>query len=590
MSGFIPENTLDDIRSRVDIVEVISDYIQLKKKGRNFVGPCPFHQERDPSFTVSPEKQIFYCFGCAAGGNVFKFLMLHEGFTFQESVETLARRVGVTVSVEGQGDKLTRSRKTDSAIKINTLAKTFFQEVLSQWEEAAPAREYLQGRGLSEETVNNFELGFAPGAWNSLVRHLNKHKVGADALVKLGLAAEGKRGAYDRFRSRIIFPIHDVSGNVVGFGGRVLGSGEPKYLNTPETEYFNKSRVLYGINESRRYIRESGYVIIMEGYMDVIAANQNGVKNAVASLGTSLTKDQVRLLQRYTNDVVIAYDADAAGIAATLRGLDLMQEMGCRVRVISISDGKDPDEFLQAHGAQGWQDLVVGAEPLLEYKFRQIKADVAGKSNDKSAMLQQLLPNLVNIRDDVERAESIKLLATRLHTSWDAIAGEFKRFIEKNRKKRPNSDKITNNKHNTKHNTEQLDARTKAEKMLLRLILENPQLVSTVQKELEENFFNHPMLDRVFKTALPLIERSDYNPAIIFDFLDEDDQKVLGDLLMENVPEAEPVKILPSYIEAMQKFLKRERRESLMDKLIEAEKAGDQKRVSEMLEQLQTLL
>ncbi len=590
MPGFIPENTLDDIRSRVDIVEVISEYIHLKKKGRNYVGPCPFHQEKDPSFTVSPEKQIFYCFGCAAGGNVFKFLMLHEGFTFQEAVESLARRVGVTIPIQKYGGRSTGPRKTDSVIKINLLAKEFFQQVLSRWEEAAPAREYLQKRGLSWETVNNFELGFAPGAWNSLVRYLNKHEVAVDNLLKLGLAVQGKKGAYDRFRSRIIFPIRDFSGDVIGFGGRILGAGEPKYLNTPETEYFNKSKVLYGLNESRRYIREAGYAIIMEGYMDVISAHQNGVNNAVASLGTSLTREQVRLLMRYTRDMVIAYDADVAGVAATMRGLDLMQEMGCRVRVISIPEGKDPDEFLQSHGIDAWEQLVTGAESLLEYKFRQLSAEGIGKGENKSTVLQQLLPNLANIQDDVERAESIKLLATRLHTSWDAVASDLNRFIEKERKKRPNPDKIAKNKHNIKHNNRQLDARTKAEKMLLRLILENPRLVSTVQKELENNFFSYPVFNRVYEKALPLMERKDYSPANIFDLLDENDQKVLSDLLMENIPDTEPVKILPSYIEAMQKFLRQERRESLMDKLVEAERAGDQKQVSEILEKLQTLL
>jgi len=586
VAGFIPENTLEDILSRVDIVEVVSDYVRLKKKGKNYVGPCPFHQERDPSFTVSSEKQIFYCFGCGAGGNVFKFLMLYEGLTFQESVENLARRVGVTLPAAGKGFNQQRQKKVDLAFKVNLLAKEFFQHVLNQWEEAVPAREYLQRRGLSPEIISRFELGYAPGAWRGLVRHLNKNGVSADILISLGLAARGKRGAYDRFRSRVMFPIRNVSGNVVGFGGRILGTGEPKYLNTPETEYFNKSRVLYGLHEARRFIRESGYAVIMEGYMDVISARQHGVNNAVASLGTSLTKDQVQLLMRYTRDVIIAYDADAAGVAATLRGLDLMQELGCRVRVISIPDGKDPDEFLQAHGYKGWQELVANAEPLLEYKFRQIKSGAAGKADTKSALLEQVLPNLANMHDEVERAEGIKLLAARLHTSWDAVAGEYNRFIEKERKKRPNSDKIAKIKHNI---SQQLDARTKAERMLLRLVLENPQLVSTVQRELEENFFKHPAHRRIFTTALPLMQRQDYCAAVIFDMLDEGDQKILGDLLMEDVPDEKPAEILPSYIEAMHRFLKKERRESLMDTLVEAEKVGDQKRVSEILEELQTL-
>lgn len=585
MPGFIPQDTLDDIRSRVDIVDLISDYVQLKKKGRNYVGPCPFHQERDPSFTVSSEKQIFYCFGCGAGGNVFRFLMLYEGLSFQEAVENLARRAGVTLRVTGSGDR-SRQKKMDLAFKVNSLAKEFFQQILNRGGEAAPAREYLQRRGLSAETISRFELGFAPDTWSSLVKFLFKQGFSAETLVNIGLASHGKRGVYDRFRSRIMFPIRDVGGNIVGFGGRVIGKGEPKYLNTPETDYFNKSRVLYGLNEARRHIRESGNAIVMEGYMDVISAHQFGVNNAVASLGTSLTREQVQLLMRYTRDVFIAYDADAAGVAATLRGLDMMQELGCRVRVITIPEGKDPDEFLQLHGAAGWRDVVSGAESLLEYKFKQIKSGGKGQENTKSSLLEQVLPNLANMQDEVERAEGIKLLAARLHTSWDAVASEYNTFIEKERRKRPNSDKIAKIKHNI---TQQLDARTRAEKMLLRLMLDNPQLVSTVQRQLEENFFKNTVYKRVFEKALPLMERDDYCPAIVFDVLDEGDQKVLGDLLMETIPDDKPAKILPSYIEAMKRFLKKERRESLMDTLVEAEKVGDQKRVSEILEKLQTL-
>lgn len=588
MGGFIPEEILEDIRSRVDIVEVISDYVQLKKKGQNFVGPCPFHREKDPSFTVSFEKQIFYCFGCTAGGNVFKFLMLHEGLTFQEAVENLARRVGVSLPARGKS-QARRPRGADVARKVNSLAGAFYRQVLTRWEEAVPAREYLQKRGISPETAEQFELGYAPGSWGSLVKYLAEKGFNADILVKVGLAARGKKGAYDRFRSRIIFPIHDTGDNVVGFGGRILGRGEPKYLNTPETDFFNKRRVLYGLNQSRRYIREEGHAVIMEGYMDVIAAHRNGVKNAVASLGTSLTREQVQLLMRYTRDVIIAYDADVAGVAATLRGLDLAQELGCRVRVVTIPEGKDPDEFLSARGADGWYQLLSGAEPLLEYKLRQVKSGSKTGVQDKSAVLKEVLPNLANINDEVERAEAINLLATRLHTSWDAVAGEYQRFVEQERKKRPNSDKTAKTKHNIKHESLHLDARTKAEKVILRLILENPRLVSTVQRELEENFFRHPVLNRVYQKAVPLLQGPDFRPATVFDLLADDEQKMVSNLLMEDMPDGEPKQVLSTYVGAMQGFLKKERRERLLDILVEAEKSGDHKLVNETLGKLQAL-
>lgn len=586
MPGFIPQDTLDEIRSRIDIVDMISDYVQLKKKGQNYIGPCPFHQEKDPSFTVSPEKQIFYCFGCGAGGNIFKFLMLYEGLSFPEAAQTLAQRAGVTLHTTRQGDYGRRKKKIDLAIRVNTLAKDFFQQILLKDQRAAPAREYLKKRGLSQQVIDQFDLGFAPDGWNSLVNHLGKEGISPDTLVGVGLASRGKSRVYDRFRSRIIFPIRDVTGNIVGFGGRITGKGEPKYLNTAETDYFNKSRLMYGLDQARRQIRKFGNLILMEGYMDVIAAHQFGISNAVASLGTSLTREQVQLLMRYTRDVLIAYDADAAGVSAALRGLDLMQELGCRVRVITIPGEKDPDEFLHHYGQQGWQELVLAAEPLLEYKFRQIKSGVLGQENNKPAILEQILPNLLYMRDEVERTEAIKFLAARLHTSWDAVASEYKKFTSKKRKKSPDPGPVAGVKFN---HPRPLDARTRAEKMLLRLMLDDFQLVTVIQGQLGKNIFRYPVYRQIFEKVLPLIETGNYKPALAFDVLDEKEQEVLGNLLMENTPGGKSDEILPSYIEAMQRFINKERRENLIDTLLAAEKAGDQKRVSELLGKLQTL-
>lgn len=587
MAGFIPEEIIQSVQNQIDIVDVISEYVQLQKKGRNYKGPCPFHQERDPSFTVSSEKQIFYCFGCTTGGNVFKFLMLHEGMTFYEAVKFLAQRVGVTLP-ETRFDTKHREQ-SGIANRINLMAKEFYRDVLNNWKEASFAREYLIQRGLTIEIIDLYELGYAVDSWNQLVRHFDKNGINANMLVNLGLAASGRSGAYDRFRSRIIFPIKDIAGNVVGFGGRVIGEGQPKYLNTPETKYFNKSRILYGLFEARRFIRELNSAVIVEGYMDVISARQHGVNNVVASLGTSLTREQVQLLMRYTREVFIAFDSDAAGVAATIRSLDLMQELGCSIRVVEIPDGKDPDDFLQKNGVDGWKYLLSKAESLIEYKIKHLKSNNGNKGIKNSAvLLEQLLPNLDNIRNEVEKAEAIKQVAARLHTSWDAVAGELARYCAKKQRNNQISDKIPKIKHNNVLMGEK-DAREKAERMILRLVLDNPAVLTKVKDELGNNFFRNSVLRVIFEKFMALFKHPGYSPSFIFNNLNESEQKVLGDLLLEDTPDGEPDIILPFYIDAMKRFINKEHRERLIDALMEAEKAGNKQKVEHILKELKNL-
>jgi DNA primase len=296
MGGYVPEEIVENIRLRADIVQIISDYVTLQKKGRNYVGHCPFHQENDPSFTVTPDKQIFYCFGCNAGGNVFKFIMLQHNLTFPEAVKMLGERVGVAVPDGYSPQMRERLRREEKAWKVNALARDFFQSILLQHPEAAAAREYIKVRGITGEVIKDFGLGYALSSWDALIKFMHGKGIGVPELLEVGLAASGERKAYDRFRSRLMFPIADARGRVAGFGGRVLGDGLPKYLNTAETEYFSKGKILYGLDRARQAIGEAGYVIITEGYMDAIAVHQFGMANAVASLGTSMTQEHGRLL------------------------------------------------------------------------------------------------------------------------------------------------------------------------------------------------------------------------------------------------------------------------------------------------------
>lgn len=587
MGGFIPEEVIESIRQRLDIVEFISEFVRLDKKGRNYIGNCPFHQDKDPSFTVSKEKQIFYCFGCSAGGNIFKFLMLRDNLDFPGAVRILAEKAGIRIPESEDPAQRERDRRHSKVKGINAEAVVFFQRCLRETKGAQEAREYLARREISLEIQQTFQLGYAPDGWDQLLKYLKNQGFSARELVDAGLATTGDRGEYDRFRRRIVFPIRDEGGRVLGFGGRVLDNSLPKYLNTPETSVFSKGQLLYGLDLARRGILARGFVVVMEGYLDVITAHRCGVDNAVASLGTSLTREQGRLMLRLTKNVVIAYDADAAGVAATVRGLDLLQETGCRVRVVNIPPGQDPDDYIRAQGLEGWETLLGRAESLLAFKMRQagLRKDIV--AGGKSAMLRFVLPNLAWITDEVERVEAIQLVAARLHTTWDAVASELKRFLAKERKNWLNPDKNVKSMHNIFVNWDQANIRFRTEKELLRLILEEPGLARDVQQELGSWLFKNPGCDRIFKVLLNNIERpQQYRLDTLYDQLDAEDQQLLTTVVTQTIPGENPVQILNAYVETFKKWHQKENREQLLGQLAEAEKISDW----DLVYQLQRLL
>lgn len=581
--GSIPGEIIETVRLRSDIVEVVSRYVQLRKKGKYFTGSCPFHHDQAPSFTVTPDKQIFYCFGCRAGGDVFKFLMLKENLTFYEAVHMLAQQAGITIPSTESPARREKENRQAGLQQINSLAKDFFHHVLQHHHAAAAARQYLARRGLSPEVLERFQVGFALPGWDSLLGFLGRKGYRPHDVAEVGLAVKSETGKYyDRFRNRIVFPIWDATGRVVGFGGRVLDDSTPKYLNTPETPFFSKGRILYGLHLARPAIREKGFVVVVEGYMDVVTAHLHGVTNAVASLGTALTAEQGKLLMNYSRDVVIAYDADAAGVAATIRGLDLLQELGCQVRVVSIPDGKDPDDFLKKHGHQAWEKLINEAQSLIEYKLQQATAGGAVKTvAGKLEVMRQVFPNLA-LKGEVEKEEGLKAIARVLNLSWETVAGEFKRFGLNLGKKWTNPDKIAKTRHNILSKGESVDARGKAEAGLLRLILEDPSLGKTVLAEMGEVPFKDQRYQRIFKCCMEVAERPVYRPVEIFNRLDDGDQAVLSLLLTQQIPGEDPVQIMKGYLECISRSNRQERREILLQEISEAEKSGNHLLYSEL--------
>lgn len=588
--GLIPDEIVETVRLRSDIVEVVSRYVQLKKAGKNYTGLCPFHHEKTASFTVVQDKQFFYCFGCRVGGNVFKFLMLKENLTFHEAVDVLAQQAGIVIPLNENPALREKDLKREGLKQVNNLAKDFFRHVLQHHDAAAAARQYLAGRGLSPEVLERFQVGFALPGWNSLLDFLGRKGYRPQELVEAGLVIKTETGRYyDRFRNRIIFPIWDTLGQVIGFGGRVLDDSLPKYLNTPETSFFSKGRTLYGLHLARPAIREKGQVIVVEGYMDVIAAHLHGITNVVASLGTALTVEHGRLLMNYSRDIIIAFDADTAGVAATVRGLDLLQELGCQVRVISIPDGKDPDDFLRKYGPGPWEELIKQAYSLIEYKLQQ----AAEKGNVKTVagkleVMRQVFPSLVS-KGGVEKEENLKMIARVLNLSWETVAGEFKRFEENLGKKWTNPDKIAKNMHNIIRKEEKLDARGKAEAVLLRLVLEDPSRGYKILAEIGEEPFKNQQYQVIFNRCLEAGNYREYRPEGMFDVLENDEQNVLSYLLTLDVPGENPDKIMNAYIKSINRYIRQERREELLKEIRAAENSGNHLYYKNLLRELVVL-
>ena len=598
MRGTIPQEIIDDVRARSDIVQVISEYVPLKKKGQNYGGYCPFHQEKTASFSVNREKQFFHCFGCHTGGDVFRFLMLQESLSFPEAVRKLAQQVNIDIPVEQDDQSMAEMRKHQAAWEINDLAKNFYHYVLLKHEIAGPARNYLDKRGISQDIAQVFQLGYAPPKWDSLTMYLQKkHGIACAKMVDLGLCAINKSGRnYDRFRHRLIFPIINENGKTSGFGGRALDEQDnPKYLNSPETKYFNKRQILYGLHLSRQAIREKGYAIIMEGYMDVVTAHLFGIKNVVASLGTSLTLEQGKLLMRYTTEAVLAYDSDQAGVQATLRGLDILQKLGFNVRVVTVPNGKDPDGFIRLAGADAFENLIKNSLDLIEYKLWQFQNSLGRNVSftDKLSAVKAILPNLDNMHSAVEREEAVKKASYILKISWEAIYSDLLRYrknVKKNTEIRTNSDKIVNNKHNTIDDGQnKMNAVGKSEQGLLILALENPSLVDTVKKELGEVFFNNPVYQKIFDILQSESKKSDYQASCLFNFLNDGEQDTLSYLLSKKIPGDNLVQIISDFMITVKRSMHREREELLLKKLAEAEKNNDRDSLSQILQELQKI-
>ena len=413
----IPESKIDEVRSASDIVDVIASYVNLKKRGKNFLGLCPFHQEKTPSFNVSPEKQMYHCFGCGVGGNVFTFVMEHDKVSFVESVRTLASRAGITLPEEGAVDQAAAT-ETENLYSACRAAGRFFHENLMTTVEGKLALEYFHHRGFIDETIRKFGLGYSLNGWDSLMKFAEREGIDVAVLERAGLILkrEDGSGRYDRFRGRAMFPIFSPTGRTIGFGARKLREDDPlaKYINSPETPIYNKSRILYGLFQSKDAIREKEYALLVEGYADLISVVQAGIENIVASSGTALTEEQIQLVGRYARNITLVYDADSAGSKAAIRGVDLILENGLDVRVAALPQGEDPDSFVKRNGGPAFQKLVDDAVSFLDFKASHFRADgLLDTPEGQTRAVRSIVETVARMKDELKRNFYIKSVSEK---------------------------------------------------------------------------------------------------------------------------------------------------------------------------------
>ena len=494
-----PESFITELAERNDIVDVVSGYVRLSKKsGSNLFGLCPFHSEKTPSFSVSPDKQIYHCFGCGKGGGVINFIMEIENLSFPEAVEFLARRVGMELPEQADDHE---SRRRARMLALNRDSARYFHDQLST-PGAQIAREYIAKRQISKKMVTAFGLGFAPDGWSGLIDAMHAKGYTDYELFDAGLVRRGKSGGYyDTFRRRLMFPVIDVRGNVIGFSGRVLGDGEPKYMNSPETLVFNKSRNLFALNLAKK--SKSGYIILSEGNIDVVSLHQAGFDSAVASLGTSLTPEQARIISRYTNEVIIAYDNDGAGIKASQRAIGILEKLDLKVKVLRVNGAKDPDEFIRLKGADAFRNLLEGAENQVDYRLRAVtdKYDLS-VDEQKVEFLKEALELVARLPGSVERQVYAMRVASMAGVNADVVAGETerrrKKLLRQSRREdaREQSRPERQSQPAEKAFRYENPASAVAEEGVIRLLYLEPELINAPLPPAEE--FSSPVLAHIY--------------------------------------------------------------------------------------------
>jgi DNA primase len=584
------EEVIKEVQIRTDIVEIISGYVSLNKRGENYVGLCPFHSEKTPSLNVNPDKQLFYCFGCGIGGNIFTFLMKKENITFPESVRWLADRYQIKLPENKLEKAMTQQFKERRELQsVNRQAAVFYKHNLLNTSEGKRALSYLKNRGISDDTIDKFYLGYAPKRWNAFEDFARKKGINVAVMEKAGLIIrrKDKKGYYDRFRDRIIFPIQDTAKNVIGFGGRVIEDGEPKYLNSPENPVFTKGSNLYALPMIKK--DRNLEVIVVEGYMDCISLHQHGFTQAVATLGTALTQNQAILLKRFTDGVMLAYDADQAGEMAAQRAMDVLAGEGLKIKILRFPTGKDPDEFLRTHGRDAFEKLVSNALDNISFKLESAKKGLDVETPDgKLKFLSRAVDVLSEIESHVETDIFIKKIASEYGLSEAAIRAELRRkpfpdngFKYKKRETRNNNKEFGRLLPVTGFN--------KAERSILKVFFEDENIREIVLNDLEPKHFINRSNRNIAQAAFDIVKRGGtISVTEIFNYLDEESSRELSKIMMTDMQIHDEI-MLNSLISKIKEGYVKHAIEQVRKQIKKAEAVGRREELLNLLNTYQTL-
>lgn len=533
---YYPDEIVEEVRSKNDIVDVVGRYVKLQKKGGSHFGLCPFHNEKSPSFSVSSSKQMYYCFGCGAGGNVFTFVMNYENYSFQEAIQMLAERAGVELpKIEYSEEAKKKESLRNLLLEVNKEAAKYFYYQLRA-PQGAKGLEYFKERKLSDETMKNFGLGYSNVTSDDLVKYLKSKGYDDSIIIESGLAThDEKYGFHDKFWNRVMFPIQDVNHRVIGFGGRVMGDAKPKYLNSPETKIFDKSRNLYGLNFARSSRRE--YIILCEGYMDVIAMHQAGFNCAVASLGTAFTTGQANLLHRYAKEVILAYDSDGAGTNAALRAIEILKEVGLTGKVLNLKPYKDPDEFIKNLGTEAFEERIKNAENSFFFELRIMSEKYnLDDPESKTSFHREIAKKLCEFTEDVERDNYIEAVASKYSIGYENL----RKLVLKIAAQSGNVEPAYRPKSTATKKSNSVDNALKPQRMFLTWLIEEPYLYPKIKKYVTVEDFTEEIYQKVAKMVFDGLEEAKLNPAaIISQFSDEEDQRKVAEIFNTKVGELE---------------------------------------------------
>ena len=561
------DEIIDEVRQTNDIVDIISQYVHLKRSGRNFFGLCPFHNEKSPSFSVSPDKQIFHCFGCGVGGNVFTFLTKIEGINFIEAVQTLAERSNIQLpTLENRGDSLKEELKA-KVYKVNEFAANYYHENLYK-PESKIAQEYIKKRKLTNETLKSFQIGFS-GKFNELYNALKKQGFEEREILESGLVNKNDNGKYiDRYRNRLMFPICDVRGRVIAFGGRVLDDSKPKYINSPENIVYSKGRHLFGLNVAKK--SDVKKILIVEGYMDVISLHQRGVKNVVASLGTAMTQQQGWLLRKSSEQIILSFDSDEAGLSAKMRALDILQNMGCDIRILQMEGAKDPDEYIIKYGSARFQSLIEKALSVVEFKVKILKRNLdLNNTNDKIKFLNEIAKLISKIDNTIEKEVYIERIAKSYNISKEAIYAEVNKLsyaTAKGQKILEKSKPVISHKKVEKNKVS--EAIVKKENTILSLLLMGDlNVFQIIKQNIKVEDFKDGLNQQIAKKLYEEFEKGNSNINSILDNLEEEEQNRITMIMADDYEIKDVEKAIDDIIQSYEKEKLNERKFEILEEL-----------------------